>query len=207
MHLPRRRALIKRAALALAMSSAQRLGWAQGGTGTGAGPQRAGMDLNNVYAYRSDEGVILGYNVRLELPHEVEDALLKGVAVVFVAKADVFRERWYWRDKVQARVERRWRLAYQPLTRRWRVTFDGLSQHYNTLGEALGVMARSSRWRVLEWAPPTEDRDYYIEFNFELDRDELPRPMQIGLSDQNEWTLSVFKRVPIAPTPAAANAR
>ncbi len=202
MHLPRRRALLMRAALALAMSGMHRLGLAQlASTSAGARP---GLSVNSVYAYRSDEGVILGYNLKLDLPHDVEDALYKGVAVVFVARADIFRERWYWRDKALARQERRWRLAYQPLTRHWRVTFDGLSQHYNTLQEAVGVMARSSRWRVLDTAPAAEDRDYYIEFSFELDRDELPRPMQIGLSDQSEWSLSVFKRVPIAPTPTTA---
>lgn len=196
MHLPRRRALLMRAALALALSGSLRPAWAQIG-----GPIRPPVELAHAHAYRSDEGVIVGYDVRFELPHEVEDALLKGVAVVFVARADVFRERWYWRDRALASTERRWRLAFQPLTRRWRVSFDGLSQHYNTLGEALGVMTRSSRWRVMDWNPATEDRDCYIEFHFELDRNELPRPMQIGLSDQNEWTLSVTRRLPIAPAP------
>jgi hypothetical protein len=197
MHLPRRRAVLLRAALALAMSGAFGHVLAQSGA-----PIKKPIELASLFAYRSDEGVTLGYNVRFDLPHDVEDALLKGVAVVFVARADVFRERWYWRDKALATNEMRWRLAYQPLTRRWRVTFDGLSQHYNTLNEALGVMLRRSRWRVMDWAPAADDRDYYVEFNFELDRDELPRPMQIGLGDQNEWTLTVARRVPIAPAPA-----
>lgn len=198
MHLPRR-ALLQRAALALALSSGLVLAQAQGSSST---PGRSGIELTNAYAYRSDEGVIVGYNVRFDVPHDVEDALLKGVAVVFVARADVFRERWYWRDKALISTEKRWRLAYQPLTRRWRVTFEGLSQHYNSMSEALGVMLRNTRWRVMDWSPPTEDRDYYLEFSFELDRDELPRPMQIGLSDQNEWTLAVARRVQIAPAPA-----
>lgn len=196
MHLFRRRALLMRAALALAMSGGLTHALAQ------IGSPKPQVDLAHLHAFRSEEGVIVGYDVRFELPREVEDALLKGVAVVFVARADVFRERWYWRDKPLAITERRWRLAYQPLTRRWRVSFDGLSQHYNSLNEALGVMLRSSRWRVMDWAPPADDRDCYVEFRFELDRDELPRPMQIGLSDQNEWSLSVMRRVPLAPAPA-----
>ena len=45
-----------------------------------------------------------------------------------------------------------------------------------------------------------DDRSHYVEFSFELDRNELPRPLQIGLSDQNEWTLSVQRRLEIPAT-------
>jgi hypothetical protein len=141
----------------------------------------------------------LSYAVRFDLPHDVEEALLKGVAVVFAARAEVFRERWYWTDKSRAVAERRWRLAFQPLTRRWRVSVEGLSQSYATLPEALAVMQRGSRWRLMDQAPANDDRSYYVDFSFQLDRDELPRPLQIGLSDQSEWSLSVARRVPIGP--------
>ena len=187
-----RRTFLLRVASALALGSV-----AGGARAQLAGGARPLVELTELQVSRADDALILSYNVRFELSPEVEDALVKGVAVVFVARAEVFRTRWYWSDKSRAVAERRWRLAYQPLTRRWRVTFDGLSQHYGSLQEALGVMRRNSRWRIMDNAPSLDDRDHYLEFSFELDRDELPRPMQIGLSDQNGWTLSVNHRLPI----------
>ena len=35
----------------------------------------------------------------IEIPSAVEDALLKGIPMVFLAEADILRERWYWYDK------------------------------------------------------------------------------------------------------------
>lgn len=179
------------------MAAAAMAGTVRAQIATGGKPQ---VELTQLQVLRAEDGLILSYDVHFELPRDVEDALYKGVAVVFVARAEVFRERWYWSDKSRNVAERRWRLAYQPLTRRWRVSFDGLSQHYGSLTEALGVLQRSSRWRILDSSIAPDDRSHYVEFSFELDRDELPRPLQIGLSDQNEWTLSVQRRLSVPAT-------
>lgn len=191
----RRRAVLLRAAAAVAAAAMAKAVPAQ--IATGSKPQ---VELTQLQVQRADDGLILSYDVHFDLPRDVEDALYKGVAVVFVARAEVFRERWYWSDRSRAVAERRWRLAFQPLTRRWRVSFDGLSQHYGSLTEALGVLQRSSRWRIMDGNIAADDRSHYVEFSFELDRDELPRPLQIGLSDQNEWTLSVQRRLPVPAT-------
>ncbi len=189
---PSRRTFLLRVASALAIGSMSGRGHAQL-----AGSGRPRVELTELQVSQGDDGLNLSYNIRFELPHDVQDALNKGVAIVFVARAEVLRSRWYWSDKSRGVAERRWRLAYQPLTRRWRVTFDGLSQHYDSLDEALGVLRRNSRWRLMDNLPANDDRDYYLDFSFELDRNELPRPMQIGLSDQSEWTLAVRRRQPI----------
>lgn len=153
------------------------------------------VELMQLQAQKSDEGLVLSYQVRFDLPQEVEDALMKGLAVVFVARAEIFTERWYWTDKTRALIERRWRLAYQPLSRHWRVSFDGLSQNYGSLAQALAIIQRNGRWRLTD--APADDDASYLEFSFELDRNELPRPLQIGLSDQHEWHLQTRRRIPL----------
>ena len=60
---------------------------------------------------RAGERVLLSATVNFHLSTAVEDALLKGVAMIFVAEADVFRERWYWMNKRVAGAERHMRLA------------------------------------------------------------------------------------------------
>src|SRR5262245_15474250 len=90
----------------------------------------ATIDLRDVEVERNDEGLHLSFTARFDLPRPVEDALLKGVPLHFVAEANTYRSRWYWRDQRVARAVRSWRLAYQPLTRRYRVTFGSLQQSF-----------------------------------------------------------------------------
>ena len=56
---------------------------------------------------------------------------MKAVPLFFVAEAEIFRDRWYWRDRRVAHAVRVWRIVYQPLTSTYRVTtVGGLSQNY-----------------------------------------------------------------------------
>ena len=91
-------------------------------TGAGLGPAwAASTELAQLQVERSGESVLLSASVRFELPGAVEEALLKGIPVIFVAEADVFRERWYWTNKKVLSAQRHMRLAYQALTQRWRL--------------------------------------------------------------------------------------
>jgi hypothetical protein len=140
---------------------------------------------------RSDEGLLLDYALDFELPRGAEEALNKAVPLYFVAEAEVFRDRWYWRDKRVASASRLWRIVFQPLTLSYRVTFGGLSQTYATRDEALAAMRRGVNWRIAEPAQIEEGGRHYIEFRFRLDTSLLPRPMQIGIGGQPDWSLSV----------------
>ncbi|KQU78600.1 hypothetical protein ASE08_02970 [Rhizobacter sp. Root16D2] len=154
------------------------------------------IELESFDLVRGDDGLMLGFSAQFELPRTVEDALLKGVPVYFVAEAEVYRDRWYWRDKLVSSATRTWRLAYQPLTRKYRVTFGGLHQSYDNLFDALASLRRVVSWRLADAAQIEDDGHHYIEFSYRLDTSQLPRPMQIGIGGQADWTLRVerFKR-------------
>jgi hypothetical protein len=83
--------------------------------------ESAAPDISSLKFERSADAVLLSANVRFELSSAIEEALLKGVPMIFVAELELFRERWYWTNKRVANAERHMRLAYQPLTRRWRL--------------------------------------------------------------------------------------
>ena len=190
MSLMRRRDLLQRSASALLAS-----------LGVQAGPSAhaasgSGIDLNRLSVQRGEEGMLLSYDVRIELPDDLEEALGKGIAVVFVAEAALFRERWWWTDEPRGRSMRRWRLAYQPLTRQWRLSQDGLARHHANLQEALDAIRRTEHWRIADTVPPRDD-DCHVDFSFKLDTAELPRPLQIGLGGQSEWRMGVERRVAI----------
>jgi hypothetical protein len=150
---------------------------------------------------RNADNLLLTATVNFVLPTAVEDALLKGVPVIFVAEAEIMRDRWYWFDKKVAGIERHMRLVYQPLTRRWRlavasglITNNGLgvalSQTFDSLEDAMGAIRRVSGWRVADLTDLDPGARYRVEFRFRLDVSQLPRPLQIGALGQSDWTLA-----------------
>ncbi len=164
------------------------------------------IELTQIELTRDEEGLLLGYQARIELPRAVEDAMLKGVPLYFVAEAELLRSRWYWRDKRVARASRHWRVTWQPLTRRYRVNFGSLSQNYDTLADVLAAVQRATRWKLADPAELDDGGRQYVEFSLRLDTSQLPRPLQISFGGQAEWTLGVQRTLamPDAPAPTAA---
>ena len=158
----------------------------------GAGLARAqSIELPTLKLERQDGALWLDFVAKPSLSKAVEEALQRGVPVYFVAQVEVNRYRWYWRNERVARVSRTWRLSYQPLTSSWRVSFGALSQSFPTLGEALAVATRATRWKVTDVEQIDPGERYEVEFSYRLDSTQLPRPMQLDLAAQAEWRLSV----------------
>lgn len=172
----------------------------------GVRAQTRALEITQLQVERRADGLFLSSQVRLELPSAVEDALNKGVALFFVAEAEVLRERWYWYDAKVASAAKHMRLAYQPLTRRWRLSVSsepispiGLSmsfgQNFDSLGEALRAVERISGWKIADASAVDLVDRHVVEFRFRLDMTQLPRPLQIGIVGQSDWNLSAARRV------------
>ena len=161
-----------------------------------------GAEVNQLDLGRSGDGLELSATVSFDLPAAVQDALFKGLPVIFVEEAEVYRERWYWLDKRVGGAQRHMRLVFQPLTRRWRLTSGAglassaepgvaLAQNFDTLEEALGVIRRVSGWRIADFADLEPGARHRVEFRFRLDLTQLPRPLQIGTLGESDWALSI----------------
>ncbi len=183
---PVRRSLLRVLALTLLLAA-----------GASAHAGEPGIELATLNLQRLDGELALDFEVRVTLPKSVEDALQRGVPVYFVAQAAIYRSRWYWRDERLARVQRSWRVAYQPLTSNWRLGFGGFNQSYATLEEALAAASRSARWKLVELAQLDPDSRHYLDFSYRLDISQLPSPMQIGLGGQADWVLGVERTLPL----------
>ena len=151
---------------------------------------------------RTDEGVLLSSAVKFELPPSVEDALLKGIPMFFVAEATLLRDRWYWYDKQVASAQRHMRLSYQPLTRRWRLQVSAqpigssglaLGQNFDTQDEALDAVKHVARWKIADVGDLEPDARYSVDFRFHLDVSQLPRPFQIGAVGHADWNISAAR--------------
>jgi hypothetical protein len=156
-----------------------------------AAASTAAPELTLFELSRTEDGLQLAFAVNFALPRGVEDALQKGIPLYFVAQADVYRSRWYWRDRRVASAERTWRLAFQPLTRKYRVSFGGLNQSFDSLADAMVTVRRVATWKIADAAALEPDTSHYVEFRYRLDTSLLPRPLQIGLGGQADWNLQV----------------
>lgn len=161
---------------------------------------------------RSSQGLQLSVRLGLQATPAVEQALIKGVPMYFVWRADLIRDRWYWADKRETSAARTLRLAFQPLTRRWRlsVATEGegagagaapaltyaLHQNFDNLSEALAVVGRVSNWRVAE-SHHLSDSDLRVEWRFELALNLLPRPFQLGMANDPDWVIAVRHRIDV----------
>ena len=172
--------------------------------------QPARVEITQLDLGRSGEGVDLAATVTFDLPSAVQDALYKGLPVIFVQEAEVYRERWYWLDKRVGGAQRHMRLVFQPLIRRWRLTMGAglassggagvaLAQTFDTLDEALAVIRRVSGWRIASLADLEAGSQHRFEFRFRLDVTQLPRPLQIGALGESDWVLAVSASKRLAP--------
>ncbi len=162
-------------------------------------PARADApEVTQLRLERADDGVLLTAAVRFDLPAAVDEALLKGIPMFFVAEAVLLRERWWWTDRPVAQAQRHWRLSYQPLTRRWRLQVSptpignsglALGQTFDTHDEALRAVQTIARWKIAELGDLEPDARYSVDFRFRLDVSQLPRPFQIGAVGQSSWNI------------------
>jgi hypothetical protein len=160
-----------------------------------------GVELVTLRTSRSEVALNLDFVARVNLPKTVEDALRSGVPIYFVAEARLLRNRWYWRDERIARVQRSWRIAYQPLTGFWRVGLGGLNQNHASLEEAVAAASSSASWKLADLTQLDNEKDLYVEFSYRLDTSQLPGPMQFGLGGQANWAVGVARSFKVAPAP------
>lgn len=170
--------------------------------------QATAPEISRFRLERAGDAILLSTELQFELPTAVEEALMKGVAVVFVAEAEVTRERWYWMNKKIVSTERHMRLTFQPLTRRWRLNVASglmtntglgvtLNQTFDSLTDALAAVQRLSRWKIADITGMELERRHWVDFRFRLDASQLPRPLQIGTLGQSEWNISMSHVQPL----------
>ena len=170
----------------------------------------AGADIEQMRVERQDSGLFLHVHLKLDIGPTVEEALTKGVAVYFVAEAELMRDRWYWYDRKVSQVGRYYRLAYQPLTRQWRLQVSSepihaagvasiIVQSFDSLQAALDVIRRQSGWKLADAGELEPDARQHVLYRFRLDMSQLPRPFQIVAGNQSDWALSLSRQLRITP--------
>lgn len=136
---------------------------------------------------------------QLELNPRLEEAINKGVALHFVFEFELTRPRWYWLDEKPVELSQGYRLSYHALTRQYRVATGSLYQTFNTLEEALRLLARP-RLPGVERSRLRLGDNYVAAVRFRLDVNQLPKPFQLSALTSRDWTVdSEWKRFGFRP--------
>lgn len=137
----------------------------------------------------ADDQYVLNADISLELNPRLEEIVLRGIALHFVAECILTRGRWYWFDETI--VERRigYRLTYHALTQKYRLAIGALGQNFDTLGEALRTMTRLRNWSIVDRSRLRGGDSYNVSLRFRLDTEQLPKPFQVTAIGSRDWNL------------------
>ncbi|MDC8760623.1 DUF4390 domain-containing protein [Janthinobacterium fluminis] len=160
-------------------------------------PARAadGVEITRTYIEAVDEGYKLAASYAFELNHGLEDAIQSGVPLFFTTEIELTRPRWYWFDEKAIVAKQTSRISYNVLTRQYHVTVTGnVQQSFSTLDDALFLIRRPSRWLVAPRGALKPGETYNVTLRMGMDRDFLPKPIQVNAFNNSDWRLSSNKK-------------
>ncbi|HEV7814818.1 MAG TPA: DUF4390 domain-containing protein [Janthinobacterium sp.] len=153
------------------------------------------VDITHATIEAGEDGYKLAASFAFDLNHDLEDAVLHGVPLYFTTDIELTRPRWYWFDEKAVKARQTIRLSYNVLTRQYHVSVTGSVQNsFATLNEALLLIRRPSRWLVAPRGALKVGEVYNVKLSMFMDRDYLPKPIQVNALNNSDWQLASNKK-------------
>lgn len=154
-----------------------------------------GVEIKRAFIEATDEGYRLAANYAFDLNHGLEDAIQHGVQLYFTTEIEFTRPRWYWFDEKAIVARQTSRIWYDVLTRQYHVAIIGsVQQNFSTLEDALFLIRRPARWLVAPRGALKVGEAYNVTLRMGMDRDYLPKPIQVNAFNNSEWRLASDKK-------------
>lgn len=156
-------------------------------------PARAGDGIEVVQAHleTSEDGYRLSATFSLDLNHNLEEALTRGIPLHFTTDVEMRRPRWYWFDETTLNASRTIRIEYNVLTRQYRAGVAGsVQQSFASFDDAMSLVRRPARWVVAERGALKIGETYSVSTRMRLNLEYLPKPFQVNALNNSDWRLS-----------------
>ncbi|WP_307734223.1 DUF4390 domain-containing protein [Massilia sp. erpn] len=148
------------------------------------------VEITRAYIEAAEEGYRLSAAYSFDLNHGLEEALQSGIQLYFTTAIEFTRRRWYWFDEKAVVAKRTTRIAYNVLTRQYHVNVIGsVQQSFPSLDDALFFIRRPNRWVVAPRGTLKVGEIYNVTLRMGMDRDYLPKPIQVNAFNNSEWRL------------------
>jgi len=156
-----------------------------------AGPSRADeIFIEDAVITATDEGYFLSADFGLAINARLDEALRSGLSLYFLIEFELERPRWYWFNQRAASRTQQLRLWYHALTRQFRLSSGALSRSFASLEEAERALSRVRNWQIAERGQLASDAAYEAYLRMRLDVNQLPKPFQLSILGNREWTLA-----------------
>lgn len=136
-----------------------------------------------------DGGYVLNADIELDLNPRLTDAVVRGVALNFVAELVIERPRWYWFNEVVVERELNYRISYHAITRTYRLSIGSLHQSFETLDSVLRTMQRIRNWQVTTGDELIPGESHQVALRFRHDTAQLPKPFQVTALGSRDWSV------------------
>ena len=134
-----------------------------------------------------EDGYALSAEFAIDLGPRLEEAVSRGVPLVFNLEFTLSRDRWYWLDEHVAGLLVTYRLSYNALTRQYRLSVGGLHQSFDTLQEAVQVLGHVGSMPVADKSALKPGQTYLAALRLALDKTQLPKPFQVDAIANRDW--------------------
>jgi hypothetical protein len=153
-------------------------------------------DINLEASDPSEASWLLSASFAMDLSPRLEEAVNRGLPLVFITDIEVSRPRWYWFDEKSVVQTQTFRLSYHALTRQYRVSTGILNQRFDSLPEAIGTLRRIRQLKIAKKTELKPGAQYEVSVRMRLDTTQLPKPFQVNALTSKDWNLySDWKRI------------
>lgn len=128
-------------------------------------------------------------HLAIKLNPTLEEALHKGVTLVFRTDFRIVEPRRWWFDAELAHEAMQSRLSYNFLLRRYLLESGYQTHAYDTLDGALDGLGDIRAWSVLDRGELRPGATYRASLRMKLDTSQLSKPMQVNALASGKWSL------------------
>lgn len=173
-----RRALSRRALLAMLVAAFALPAWAEG------------ISVQSAQIVPADDGWNLEAAFDVQFSPRLEEAVNRGIPLYFVVEFELSRPRWYWFDERPVQLSQTYKISYTPLLRQYRLTVGNVYQNFTRFEEVTRVLSRLRGWHVADKGALRKDQVYQAAVRMRLDTAQLPKPFQLNAIASRDWTLA-----------------
>jgi len=150
-----------------------------------------GVDITSAHIELTEEGYRLKADYAFELNSGIEEAIQHGVTLYFTTEVELTRPRWYWYDDQAVSARQTIGIWFDVFTRQYNVSVVGsMRQTFQSLDDAMVLIRRPSRWLIAPRGALKKGETYNVTLRMFMDRDRLPRPMQVNAFNNSQWRLT-----------------
>ncbi len=147
------------------------------------------VELMNCELSRRTDGLYLSADWEFDLSTSLIECLRRGIALYFVCEVRLQKSRWYWFDKTLLEAELLQRISFSPLSRTYRFSRGGISQTYDTFEQIMPLVRHIAGWRIADNQALQDNSFTKLELRMRLDVSRLPKPLQVSLGGNSDWSL------------------